>query len=110
MHEREESIAQSVSCEARAGEEGRKGVRAADARKYYNGEGKAAKIKKKEEGEAEISQRVNLNVALKRRLGILPNLYNGGFLHILWGTCDVTEGVFGNMLENGVAKRLKVPL
>jgi len=46
--------------------------------------GETAKIKKREEGEAEISQRVNLNVALKRRLGILPNLYNAGFLHILW--------------------------
>jgi hypothetical protein len=40
---------------------------------------------------------------------MLSNLYNAGFLDILWVTCDVAGGVFGNMLENGVAKRLKVP-
>jgi hypothetical protein len=31
------------------------------------------------------------------------------FGHVLWVTCDVTRGGFGNMLENAVAKRLKVP-
>jgi len=53
---------------------------------------------------------INLNVALKRQLGVLPNLYNAGFWHVLWVTCDVTQGDFGNMLGSGAAKRLKVPL
>jgi hypothetical protein len=53
---------------------------------------------------------VNLNVALKRQLGVLPNLYNAGFWHVLWVTCDVTQGDFGNMLGNGAANRLNVPL
>ena len=38
-----------------------------------------------------------------------PTLYNAGFGHVLWVTCDVIWGGFGNMLENAVAKRLKVP-
>ena len=29
--------------------------------------------------------------------------------HVLWVTCDVTRGELGNMLENTIAKRLKVP-
>jgi hypothetical protein len=53
---------------------------------------------------------VNLNVALKRQLGVLTNLYSAGFWHVLWVTCDVTQGDFGNMLGNGAANRLNVPL
>jgi hypothetical protein len=32
------------------------------------------------------------------------------FGHVLWVTFDVTQGEFGNMLENATAKWLKVPL
>ena len=31
------------------------------------------------------------------------------FGHVLWVTFDVTRGEFGNMLENVIAKWLKVP-
>jgi hypothetical protein len=110
MHEGKESISQSVSRKARAGDEGRKAVGAAHGRKYYNGKSKTSKIKKREEGKVKVRQRVTIKGLLKRRLGLLPKLYNAGFLHLLWVTCDVTEGVFGSMLENGVGKRLKVPL
>jgi hypothetical protein len=48
--------------------------------------------------------------ALERQLGVLPNLYNAGFWHVLWVRCDVTQDIFGNMLGGEVAKRLKVPL
>ncbi|MEI9475155.1 MAG: hypothetical protein WCO26_01060 [Deltaproteobacteria bacterium] len=50
------------------------------------------------------------NVALKRQLNVPPTLYNAGFGHVLWVTCDFTRSEFGNMLENAIAKRLKVPL
>jgi hypothetical protein len=48
--------------------------------------------------------------ALERQLGVLPNLYNAGFWHVLRVTCDITQDIFGNMLGDEVAKRLKVPL
>jgi hypothetical protein len=49
-------------------------------------------------------------MALKRQLSMLSNLYHAGFFDVLWVTCDITQGDFGNMLGNGAAKRLKVPL
>jgi len=46
---------------------------------------------------------------LKRRLGVLPDLYNAGF-QILWVTGDISGGDFGKMPEGEAAKRLKAPL
>jgi len=53
---------------------------------------------------------MDLNIALKRQLGVLPNLYNAVFQYVLWVACDVTQGDFRNMLGNGAAKRLKASL
>ena len=33
---------------------------------------------------------INLNVALKRQLGVLPNLYQAVFQYILWVISDIT--------------------
>jgi len=34
--------------------------------------------------------RVNPDVALKRQLSVLPNLYKAVLYYILWVTCDIT--------------------
>jgi len=52
----------------------------------------------------------NLNVALKREASVLPIPYNCGFLYVLWGTYDITQGDLCDLLENWGAKRLEVPL
>jgi hypothetical protein len=52
---------------------------------------------------------VNLNIALKRKASVLPILYNGGFLYVLWVTYDITQGDLCDWLENWGVKRLKVP-
>jgi len=54
--------------------------------------------------------KIYLNAALKRQLGVLPNLYNAGFWHVVWVIRDVTQSDFSNMLGSGAAKCLKVPL
>jgi len=33
---------------------------------------------------------INFNVALKRRLGVLPNPYQAVFFHVLWVTYGIT--------------------
>jgi hypothetical protein len=47
---------------------------------------------------------------LNRQLDGVPNLYQAGFSDFLWVTRDITSREAFNMLENGIAKRLKVPL
>jgi len=46
----------------------------------------------------------------KREASVLTTLYNYGLFYRLWGTYDVTWSGLWILLENGVAKRLKVPL
>ncbi len=53
---------------------------------------------------------MNLNIALKRQLGVPPNLYNAGFGYVLWVTFDVTQSEFGQYVGESAANRLKVPL
>jgi hypothetical protein len=53
---------------------------------------------------------INFNVALKRRLGVLPNLYQAVFFHVLWVTYGITSGDFYRTPGNAVARRLEVPL
>jgi hypothetical protein len=41
-------------------------------------------------------------------LGVLRNLYQAGFLNVLWETCDITLGDFCHVLGKGVVKRIEV--
>jgi hypothetical protein len=52
----------------------------------------------------------NLNVAWERRLGVFSNLYQAGYLDVLWATRDVTRGDFCHTLGTEVAIPLAVPL
>lgn len=54
MHEREESIPESVFCQAGTGGEDIKGGRTDDIRQYRDGEDKTTKGKKEEEGTTKI--------------------------------------------------------
>ena len=54
MYEREESIPQSVSCQAGTGGEDFKGVRTDHIRRYQDGEDKTAKGEKEKEGTVKI--------------------------------------------------------
>jgi hypothetical protein len=53
---------------------------------------------------------INSDVALKRQLGVLPNLSQAVLYYVLWVTCDVTQSDLWNVSENEAAKRSKVPL
>jgi len=53
---------------------------------------------------------INSDVASKKQLGLLPNLYQAVLYYVLWGTCEIGDGNFWNVLGSGVVKREKVPL
>lgn len=48
---------------------------------------------------------MGVNIALKRLLGVFPNLYQADFYCVLWVTRDITSGDFCVVLGNGVPKR-----
>jgi hypothetical protein len=63
-----------------------------------------------EDRETEDSLSIDLKIALKREVGVLPILYNCGFSYCLWLTYDVIWGGLCDMLGNWGVKRLEVPL
>jgi len=53
---------------------------------------------------------INSDVESKKQLGLLPNLYQAVLYYVLWGTCEIADDDFWNVLGSGGVQREKVPL
>jgi hypothetical protein len=53
---------------------------------------------------------INSDVESKKQLGLPPNLYQAVLYYVLWGTCEIADDDFWNVLGSGGVKREKVPL